>query len=70
MPPNPSTKSWSAWFDLAIYHAEHYFLWGVSKLRTEQWKKCRQQLSPPARRNVSRLNTNEEASCTAQLGKG
>lgn len=28
MPPNPSTKSWSAWFDSAIYHAEHYFLFG------------------------------------------
>ena len=28
MPPNPSTKSWSAWFDSALYHAEYYFLFG------------------------------------------
>jgi len=28
MPPNPFTKSWSAWFDSATYHAEHYFLFG------------------------------------------
>lgn len=25
MPPNPTTKSWSAWFDSVLYHAEHYF---------------------------------------------
>lgn len=24
MPPNPTTKSWSAWFDSAIYHAEYH----------------------------------------------
>ena len=26
MPPNPTTKSWSAWFDSVLYHAEFYFL--------------------------------------------
>lgn len=25
MPPNPTTKSWSAWFDSVLYHVEHYF---------------------------------------------
>ena len=28
MPPNPTTKSWKAWFDSALYHADHYFLFG------------------------------------------
>ena len=28
MPPNPTTKSWKAWFDAALYHADHYFLLG------------------------------------------
>lgn len=27
MPPNPTTKSWSAWFDFAIYHAKYYSLY-------------------------------------------
>ena len=26
MPPNPTTKSWSAWFDAVLYHAEFYLL--------------------------------------------
>lgn len=26
MPPNPTTKSWSAWFDVVLYHAEFYLL--------------------------------------------
>ena len=26
MPPNPTTKSWSAWFDSVLYHADSYFL--------------------------------------------
>ncbi|CAH3172792.1 unnamed protein product [Porites lobata] len=26
MPPNPTTKSWSAWFDSVLYHAKFYFL--------------------------------------------
>ena len=26
MPPNPTTKSWSAWFDSVLYHADHYLL--------------------------------------------
>jgi hypothetical protein len=28
MPPNPTTKSWDAWFNSAIYHAEYYHLFG------------------------------------------
>lgn len=23
-PPNPSTRSWSVWFDSAVYHAMHF----------------------------------------------
>lgn len=26
MPPNPNTKSWGAWFESVLYHAEHYLL--------------------------------------------
>ncbi|KAK3740849.1 hypothetical protein QZH41_008815, partial [Actinostola sp. cb2023] len=26
MPPNPTTKSWSAWFDSVLYHADYCFL--------------------------------------------
>ena len=32
MPPNPTTKSWKAWFDSALYHADHYFLLGTSSI--------------------------------------
>lgn len=27
MPPNPTTKSWSAWFDSALYHADYHLLY-------------------------------------------
>ena len=27
MPPNPTTKSWSAWFDSVLYHADHFLLY-------------------------------------------
>ena len=26
MPPNPNTKSWGAWFESVLYHAEYYLL--------------------------------------------
>ncbi|XP_074621358.1 uncharacterized protein LOC141879906 [Acropora palmata] len=26
MPPNPTTKSWSAWFDSVLYHADYFLL--------------------------------------------
>lgn len=26
MPPNPTTKSWGAWFNAIVYHADHFFL--------------------------------------------
>ena len=27
MPPNPTSKSWKAWFDSVLYHADRYFLY-------------------------------------------
>lgn len=26
MPPNPTTKSWSAWFDSVLYHVDYFLL--------------------------------------------
>ena len=51
MPPNPNTKSWGAWFESVLYHAEHYLLF--NDFIKEELECCMQLPSSPGR-NVQR----------------
>lgn len=43
MPPNPTTKSWSAWFDSVLYHADHFLLF--ADFIQEEVDRCRASAS-------------------------
>lgn len=43
MPPNPTTKSWSAWFDSVLYHADHFLLF--TDFIQEEVNRCRASAS-------------------------
>lgn len=43
MPPNPTTKSWSAWFDSVLYHADYFLLFADFIL--EEVNHCRASAS-------------------------
>lgn len=43
MPPNPTTKSWSAWFDSVLYHADHFLVF--ADFIQEEVDRCRASAS-------------------------
>ena len=43
IPPDPTTKSWSAWFDSVLYHANHFLLF--ADFIQEEVNRCRASAS-------------------------